>query len=55
VHLGRIVDVGLGELLLVEALAIPHRDAVAPPELAADAPVLDVLEPVQVNLLQRSG
>ena len=34
----------------VRALAIPDRNALAPPELPADAPVLDVVEPVQVNL-----
>src|SRR5690606_2577070 len=32
------------------ALAVPGRDAVAPPELAADAPVLDVAEPVAVGV-----
>jgi len=30
-------------------LVVPGRDAVAPPELAADAPVLDVLQPVPVG------
>ena len=54
-HLGRIAQVGRGELLPVEALAVPHRNAVAPPELPADAPVLDVLEPVQVDLRPALG
>ena len=50
VDLRRVLEVGLGELLLVNALPIPDRDAVAPPELAADAPILDAVEPVEVNL-----
>ena len=49
-HLLRVGEVGLGERFLVESLGIPDRDAVAPPDLAADAPVLDVLQPVQVDL-----
>src|SRR5580698_6438546 len=31
--------------------AVPGGDPVAPPELAADAPVVDVLHPVEVGLL----
>ena len=31
-------------------LSVPDRDAVSPPELTADAPVLDVLHPVGVGL-----
>ena len=34
---------------------IPDRDAVAPPELAGDAPVLDVFEPVVVNFFPAVG
>jgi hypothetical protein len=34
----------------VAVLAVPGRDAVAPPELARDAPRLDVLHPVGVDL-----
>jgi hypothetical protein len=49
VHLGRIGELRLGELLLVEALAVPDGNAMPPPELAADAPVLDILEPVEVD------
>ncbi len=30
-------------------LAIPHRDSVPPPQLPADAPVLDVIHPTQEN------
>ena len=30
--------------------SVPSRDAVAPPDLAADAPVLDVLQPLRVHL-----
>ncbi len=54
------MDVAGGEILHVErlgvlepvelVLVIPHRDLVAPPELAADAPVLEVLHPVGVGL-----
>src|ERR1035438_9111281 len=31
--------------------AVPGGDAMAPPELAADAPVVDVLHPVEIGLL----
>ena len=34
---------------------IPDRDTVAPPELAGNAPVLDVFEPVVINLLPAVG
>ena len=54
-HLLRVVQVGLGELLLVQPFPIPNRDPVAPPQLAADAPVLDVLQPVQVHLAPALG
>jgi hypothetical protein len=41
----------LGRLERVElVLAIPNRDLVAPPELAGNAPVLEVLHPVGVGL-----
>ncbi len=32
--------------------AVPDRDPVPPPELAGDAPVMDVLQPVQVDALE---
>ena len=35
--------------------AVPGRDAVAPPQLAADVPVVDVLEPVEEDLLEALG
>jgi len=47
---GREGDVQVLRVVAVGALAVPHRDAVAPPELAADAPVLDVVEPVEIRL-----
>ena len=31
---------------LAAVIAVPHRDAVPPPQLPADAPVADVLQPV---------
>ena len=34
---------------------VPDRDAVAPPELARDAPVLNVFQPVEVDLLEALG
>ena len=37
-------------VVAVSALAVPDWDAVAPPELTANAPVLDVFQPVQVGL-----
>ena len=30
--------------------AVPHRNAVSPPQLARDTPVIDVVHPVQINL-----
>ena len=30
-------------------VAVPHRDTVSPPKLAADAPVADVLQPVEID------
>ena len=33
----------------------PNRDAMAPPKLPADAPILDVLEPMLVNLFPTLG
>ena len=41
-----------GHDLLAAVRAVPHRDAVAPPELARDAPVADVLHPVEVDLVE---
>ena len=35
---------------MLPCVVVPRRDAVAPPELAADAPVLDVLHPVAVGV-----
>jgi hypothetical protein len=35
--------------------AVPDRDLVAPPQLARDAPGPDVLHPVEVDRLKRSG
>ena len=32
--------------------AVPDRDAMSPPQLAADAPILDVFQPVEVGLLK---
>ena len=43
-------DVTIGGLITVGTLTVPHRDAMAPPELTADAPVLDIFEPVEVSL-----
>ena len=34
---------------------IPRRDAMAPPKLAADAPVFDILHPIVIDLLQTFG
>ena len=36
-------------------VAVPHRDARAPPELARDRPVADVLHPVEIRLVPRAG
>src|ERR1035437_10798372 len=46
---GGWVDTGDGDLATVGA--VPCGDAMAPPELARDAPVVDVLHPLEVGLL----
>ena len=43
------IDAGDGDLVAVGA--VPGGNAMAPPELARDAPVVDVLHPVEVGLL----
>ena len=48
--LGRVAKIDLGEVLAIDALAIPHRDAVSPPQLPADAPVLDGIQPMEIDL-----
>lgn len=35
---------------LAAVVAVPDRDLMAPPELAADAPVVDIFQPMVVNL-----
>src|SRR5215217_1514436 len=35
--------------------AIPNRDAMTPPQLTADAPILDILQPVVIGLLESFG
>jgi hypothetical protein len=42
-------------VLAVRRLAIEHRNAVPPPDLAADAPVADVLHPVEIHLVPALG
>ena len=37
-------------VFVVHVAAVPGRDAVSPPDLAADAPVLNVLHPVEIGL-----
>ena len=32
--------------------AIPNRDAMSPPQLAADTPILDILKPVEINFFK---
>ena len=56
-HHVEMVDLAaLVEALLVGQIEpVPDRDLVAPPELARDAPGLDVLEPVVIGLLARLG
>ena len=50
------MGVGLGELDEDLAVgAIPRRDLVPPPDLARDAPGLDVAHPLEVGLLPRLG
>ena len=49
---GRSVGRFLGDDHLAAVVAVPGRDTVAPPELTGDAPVLDVLHPVKIDLVQ---
>ena len=46
------LHVGDGDVAL---RAVPGRDAVAPPQLPADVPVVDVLQPVEEDLLEALG
>src|ERR1035441_6428330 len=46
---GRRIDAGDGDL--VTGGAMPCGDAMAPPELPRDAPVVDVFHPFQIDLL----
>ena len=48
-------DGSAGDYHLAAVLAVVCRDAVSPPELPGDAPVLDLLEPVEVYLLEPVG
>ena len=47
-------EIGAGDVHAPVLVAVPHRDAVAPPELARDRPVADVLHPVEVGLAPRA-
>ena len=38
--------------LLAAVVAVPNRNSVSPPELAADAPVADILHPVEIVLIE---
>ncbi len=44
-------SLGYHEVLLAIVVEVVGRDTMTPPELAADAPVLDVLQPVTVGVL----
>ena len=55
VDFGRVAQVGLGEFLAVHALGIPDGNAMTPPELTGDAPVLDVFQPVEIHLRPALG
>ena len=39
-----------GHCKLTTFVTVPYRDSVSPPQLAADAPVANVLQPVKVDL-----
>jgi hypothetical protein len=47
--------VGAGAHLAAAVVTVPDRDAVPPPQLAGDAPVFDVLQPVEIDLLEAFG
>ena len=40
---------------LAAGFTIPYRDPVTPPKLAADAPITDILHPVQIDLGELLG
>ena len=48
-HCGQTFGSLRAATVVAAVVAVPDRDAVPPPELAADAPVADVLHPVQVD------
>ena len=39
-----------GRHLLSAVVTVPHRDTVTPPDLAGNAPVMDVVHPVRIGL-----
>ena len=52
---GARLDVLHRRVLPAALVAVEHGDAVAPPQLARDAPVLEVVQPVEVHLLPALG
>ena len=44
------IHIGTGNDGLAAVIAVPGRDAVSPPQLAGNAPVADIVQPVAVNL-----
>src|SRR5437660_2733679 len=40
---------------LAAVVAVPDGDTMSPPELARDTPIVDVLEPVQVDFVEARG
>ena len=50
-----IVAFVINEAFDIEVQAIPHRDLMPPPQLARDAPGLDILQPVEIGALAALG
>ena len=51
----RRITLVIGELPGIKVEPVPHRDLMAPPQLAADAPRLDILQPVVIGLFAAFG
>ena len=49
-HLSHFAGASMATMIRPQSPAVPGRDAVAPPELAGDAPVVDVVHPLEIGL-----
>lgn len=49
------IDIRTGNDGLPAVVAVPHGDAVAPPELAGNAPVMDIFKPLDIRISKTFG